>query len=196
MTPNDVAGSVVIALLAATTVSLWTARVALAASGRRLATAVVAAIEALTFVLVFQQIAANLDALERVVGYAIGVGAGTLIGLHANERLSSGQSSVHVIVAGQRPDLRPLLHDLGWPTSAHDGCGPRGPITTMMIVVDDGRVAALLDDLRAVAPAAFITVHQLRRVHPVPLPGGLHQVRSRRTARRAGTHLRRADARP
>lgn len=156
------------------------ARVALAASGRRVATAVVAALEAVTFMLVFNLIASNLDAIDRLVGYALGVAAGTLVGLYANDRLSSGQSVVHAIVSGHRPNFGPALHDLGWPATTHDGAGPRGPITTALIVVNNARLAEVTADIRSIAPDGFVTVHQLRRVHPVPVPDGFHQVGTRR----------------
>ena len=158
---SNAAGTMFVALMAAITVSLWTARVALAAAGRKLATAMVAAVEALTFVLVFQQIASNLDAIDRLVGYAVGVAAGTLAGLYMNDRLSSGQSSIQVIAPGDRPLLGPTLHELGWPASMQSAIGPRGAITTLVLVVDNARLADALDDVRRIAVGWF-----RRRVPP------------------------------
>jgi uncharacterized protein YebE (UPF0316 family) len=180
MSLSNAAGTVTIVLLAATTVTLWTARVALAASGRKLASATIAAVEAVTFVIAFRQIASNLAAVDKVAGYAIGVAAGTLLGLYASERLSTGQSAIQIIVRGHRPELGRAMHQLGWPATEHQGSGPQGPVTTLLLVVDDTRLAAVLEDTRRLAPDGFVSVHQLRRVLPTPLPLHLHQAGSRR----------------
>ena len=167
-------------LVAATTVSLWTARVALAATGRRLGSAIVAAIEAVTFVVAFRLIASNLDALDKVAGYALGVAAGTLLGLAANDRLSTGHSLIHLSVDDHGHKLTAQLHDLGWPATTQQGRGLEGPVTTFIIVVDDALLGDALNDIGHLAPQAFITVQRLRRVRASALPAGYRQTGSRR----------------
>lgn len=68
-------------------VGLWTLRVTLAATGRRLLAAVVASAEAVLFTLAFGTVVSSLDDPARIGAYAIGVGAGTLAGLAVEERL-------------------------------------------------------------------------------------------------------------
>lgn len=73
----------VVGLTALTTlnVGLWTLRVALAAAGRRVLAAVVASVEAVLFSLAFGTVVEALDDPVRIAAYAVGVGAGTLLGI-------------------------------------------------------------------------------------------------------------------
>jgi uncharacterized protein YebE (UPF0316 family) len=71
--------------------------VALTARGRRIAGAVTAGVEAVVFAAAFSSLMANLDAIERVAGYALGVAAGTFVGMALDDRLSLGQSVVRVV---------------------------------------------------------------------------------------------------
>ncbi len=75
------------AALSTGSVGLWTLRVALAARGRKAAAAAVAAVEAVVFALVFSSVAAGLGAPERLAGHAMGVAAGTILGIGLDERL-------------------------------------------------------------------------------------------------------------
>lgn len=72
--------------LAMFSVGLWTVRVAVTARGRRIAGASVAAIEATVFAAAFSRLLADLDSPVRIAAYAVGVAAGTLLGLHIDER--------------------------------------------------------------------------------------------------------------
>lgn len=68
-------------------VGLWTLRVTLAATGRRLLAAAVASAEAVLFTLAFGTVVSSFDDPARIGAYAVGVGAGTLAGLAAEQRL-------------------------------------------------------------------------------------------------------------
>ncbi|WP_052666867.1 DUF5698 domain-containing protein [Nitriliruptor alkaliphilus] len=188
---DTISSAALIACAAALTVSLWTLRVALAARGRRVASAIVAGGEAVLFVVVFSRLLDSLGDPVRLAGYAVGVGLGTLVGLTADERLSGGQSEIRLVVSGPGTPLVDALHAAGWPVTATVGCGPSGAITSLSVVVDDRRsreVTALVD---ALAPGAFLTVERLRRARPVPLPAGLVQVGGPRGQRAVGGRRRR-----
>lgn len=82
-----------LAALATVNVGLWTLRVALAAAGRRAVASLTAGTEALLFAVTFGTVVTGLDNPVRVGGYAVGVAAGTLVGIVVHERLSSGPSA-------------------------------------------------------------------------------------------------------
>src|SRR5688572_5978996 len=100
MDTTQLTDALVTAGLAVVSVALWTLRVALTAAGRRFAAAGIAGLEAVTFTLAFGRIVTNLDNVVGILAYAVGVGAGTLLGLFIDARLSRGQSWVRVIVEG------------------------------------------------------------------------------------------------
>lgn len=62
-------------------VALWTVRVALAARGRRAAASATSCVEALLFAVAFSRVMDALDDPLRISGYAVGVAAGTFVGL-------------------------------------------------------------------------------------------------------------------
>lgn len=146
------------AVLASASVGLWTLRVALAARGRKVTGAAVAAVEAVVFAVTFTRL--DLDAPERVGGYAVGVAVGTLLGLALDERLSGGQSELRLVVPGLQPCLVQALRRRGWPATSIRGDGADGPVTLLFVAADDSRLPALLADVRRTVPAASWTVHR------------------------------------
>lgn len=170
------AGAAITFLLAVASVALWTLRVAVTSQGRRVLGAVVAGVEALTFVAAFSRIMANLDNAAGVVAYAAGVGVGTMVGLIADARMSRGQSWVRVIVEGDGVEMADVLRERLWPVTTIAGHGPFGPVSELLIAVDDRNLPALLHDVDAVSPAAFRTVERLKTARGRPLPQGMRQV--------------------
>ena len=112
-------------------------------------------------------------------GYGIGVAAGTLLGLIADERLHA----IAIGGAGGRSgsDLALVdhLHSAGWPVTWSCAGGPDGTVTMLFVALDDRRASHVVAELRQLRPEAFVTVHRLGTVHaaaPAPL------TRRRRTA--------------
>jgi uncharacterized protein YebE (UPF0316 family) len=156
------------ALLAMVSVGLWTLRVALAASDRRLAGAGVAAVEAVVFALAFSNLVANLGSWERIAGYAVGVAAGTVAGLVINDRLNPGAAVVEVVVPGDGTDLRDAFHGRGWPATTMPASGLHGPATVLFLVVLGHRVEDVVRVVRDTTPHALWTIRPASGVHGVP----------------------------
>jgi uncharacterized protein YebE (UPF0316 family) len=166
------------ALLAISSVGLWTLRVALTARGRRGIGATVAAVEAVIFAVAFTHVAAHLHSPVRVGGYAAGVALGTMLGLTADHYISPGVSEVDIVVPRLDHDTVERLHQLGWPTTTLNADGPRGPVTLICIAVDDSRLTELITAVRQTAPDAFWTVQRLSTTHASALPHGYLQIAS------------------
>ena len=173
---NELAAAGAMALLAITSVGLWTLRVALTARGRRGIGASVAAVEAVIFAVAFSNVAAHLDSPLRVAGYAAGVALGTVVGLTADRRLSAGVSEVDIVVPGRDTHTAERLRQLGWPATTFAAEGPSGPVTLICIAVDDTRLAELTAAIRVVAPQSFWTVQRLGTTHAAVLPDGYLQI--------------------
>ena len=146
MTGELIARTAVLIAMGTVSVSLWTIRVAMTARGRRLAASVTAGVEAVVFALVFASVLSRLNSPVEVAGYAIGVAAGTLLGVVAESRLSAGQSTVRIIVdgAGDSPAL--ALRARGWPATRLRADGLTGQATVLLVIVDDARLPRLLAD--------------------------------------------------
>lgn len=87
------------ALLACGSVGLWTVRVTLTQRDNRPLAALVAAVEAMFYLLAVGRIVADLTAIDRLLGYGIGVAAGTYLGMGLDRRLTR-----------QRDGARPTGH--------------------------------------------------------------------------------------
>jgi len=169
MSPSVVsAEATVMALLAMVSVGLWTLRVALAARGRRLAGAAVAAVEAVVFAMVFSSLVGDLESWDRVAGYAAGVAVGTVGGLVVNDRMNPGGTVVEAVVPGDGAELRQAFHARGWPATAVPAAGVHGPATVLYLVVRSQRADTVLDVVRAVAPQAFLSTRPAAVVRGVP----------------------------
>ena len=175
--------SVGLALLATCSVGAWTLRVAVAAAGRRRSAAAVAAVEAVLFALVFGTVVSSLDDPVRVGGYAVGVAAGTLLGIAWEERFSTGQSMVRLVVDGSGAAETAALRRRGWPVTYSGADGVRGQVAVISVAVDDAALPLLHADVAAEAPGAFRTTERLREVRPTAFPPGMHQVRGRPSGR-------------
>ena len=173
---DGLASGAVMAVMALTSVGLWTLRVACAARGRKLVGAGVAAVEAVVFAVAFSNLASNLDAPVPVAGYAVGVAAGTLLGLFIDERGSHGKSEIQVVVPGDDPRLAETLVSLGLPATSFAAQGPRGPVTVAFVAVDDGQVPHVLTALQRTFADVFWAIQQLRRMHPSLYRPGLPSV--------------------
>lgn len=181
---NELLGFLQMAGLALVSVCLWTLRVALTARGRKVAGCVTAGLEALVFLVAFSNAAADLRAIERIVGYGVGVGLGTLAGVFLDERLSAGQSEVRLVTEEKDPTLVHHLQAEGWPVTWFHGRGPTGDVTVAFVAVDDARLPRFVKRLNEAAPEAFWTVERLKsaragRTHPGWLQVGTRMHRSR-----------------
>ena len=173
----ELLGALQMAGLAVMSVGLWTLRVALTARGRKVAGSITAGAEALVFLLAFSSVMKDMDAIERVVGYAVGVGVGTLLGVFLDERLSAGQSEVRIVTEGRDLRLVCELIGLGWPVTWSRGHGPLGEVTVAFVAVDDTRLPRFLKQLQERAPEEFWTVERLRSARAVREHEGWVQIR-------------------
>jgi uncharacterized protein YebE (UPF0316 family) len=177
---NQLVAAAGMAVLAMASVGLWTLRVAVTARGRRSVAAAVAAVEAIVFAVAFANVAAHLDSPPRLVGYGAGVALGTVVGLTIDSRLSPGVSEVDIVVPGCDMVTAGQLRRLGWPATTFPGDGPSGPVTLILVAVDDRHVTELTDAVHQAAPNAFWTVRRLGAAHASLLPEGFLQIAEQR----------------
>ena len=156
------------AALAMVSVGLWTLRVALAASGRRLTGAAVAAVEAVVFALAFSNLVTDLGSWERVAGYAVGVAVGTVGGLAVNDRFSNRAAIVEVVVTGDGAELREAFRTQGWPATTMAVTGVSGLATMLLLVVHAQRADQVVSLVDAVAPRALWTIRPAVAARGIP----------------------------
>ncbi|MGI9622289.1 MAG: DUF5698 domain-containing protein [Acidimicrobiales bacterium] len=154
--------------LAVLSVGMWTVRVAVAARGRRLASSVVAATEAVVFALTFSHLVTDLGSPVRVISYAGGVAAGTVVGLFVNDRASRSKTEIQIMSPGNDTGLVDELRSRALPATVSMVRGPNGPVTMVWIVVPTTAVRAVQQLVDSASPAAFMTLRKLEGARSGP----------------------------
>ena len=162
--------------LALLSVSLWTARVALTAKGRKAASATMAAVEATVFVVAFSRLLTGLDSPVRVAAYATGVAAGTVLALAVDGALNPQVVKVEIVGSGGPAQVRAALHRDGWPTTVLLGQSIAARVDVVSVTTTESRLAELLRTVERAAPDAFWTVTPVRQVGATSVPPGFTQV--------------------
>lgn len=94
---------IILALLAMSSVCLWTLRLAATTRGYRLLAPPLATVEAIVYVTAFGRLLTDVASIERKLAFGVGVAAGTYVAMVVADRLSpAGRSDPPA-----RADLRP-----------------------------------------------------------------------------------------
>jgi uncharacterized protein YebE (UPF0316 family) len=181
--------------LAVSGVTLWTFRVAVTARGSRALGSLLAATEAMLFVVAFSRLMGSFDSPHLVIAYGAGVAAGTMLGLALDSRLNPQLARVDIF--DSTGEAIGAVARSGYAFTLSDGVGSRGQVSVASLVVSEPRVEEILDAVRAEGTDAFWTVAPIRRAsvgravaahrHPFGGRGGLTGAQDRRSSGWIGT---------
>jgi uncharacterized protein YebE (UPF0316 family) len=160
---------VVIAVLVVLEVAVWQVRVALATRGRKRSAAVLGAVNAVLSVAAIGQVVTNLDRLENIAGYAIGVAVGVYVGVLVDARFAGDPVQYRLVLNGDGSGAAAQLRARGWRVTTQPALGPDGPVTVLVLVVRANRAPQVERDLEQLVPDAFRTSIRLRSATPLPL---------------------------
>lgn len=150
-------------------VTLWTFRVAVTARGNRALGALLAASEAMVFVLAFSKLMGSVDKPHLVLAYGVGVAVGTLAGLALDAKLNPQLARVDIFGASEA--TIDAITRSGFSFTRSEGYGTRGHVTVASVVTSDAKVKELLDVVGVVEPTSFWTVAPVRRANGARLTG-------------------------
>lgn len=153
--------------LVVTEVALWQWRMVIAARGHRTGAFALGAVGAVLQITAISQVVAGVSDPLSVVAYAVGVGAGVLLGMLAGDRFSPGAVRVTVLSTGH--GVAEALWTRGWPVTVQHARGAAGPLTVLSIAVERRHEARLHRELAALDPDASWATEELRRRTPVPV---------------------------
>lgn len=139
-------------------VSFGTLRIVTLVQGRRLAAGGLGFVESLMWVLAASQVIGNLDDPIRIVGYAGGFAAGTVLGSSIERWIGMGTTLVRVVADVDAPPVADRLRNLGFGCTVLNAEGIDGPVRLTFTVVPRRRVKEVLGQVRATNPDAFVTI--------------------------------------
>lgn len=146
-------------------VSLGTLRIQFLVQGRRRLAGLVAFFESLVWTIAAVQVLGDLDEPIKIVGYAGGYAAGTMLGGLLESRIGLGDRLVRVVAPMDSPPVGTVLHAAGYPVTVLNGEGALGAVRVSFSVVPRRRVAHVMDLIRRHNSEAFVTVEESTRAN-------------------------------
>ena len=146
-------------------VSLGTLRIQFLVQERKRLAGLVAFFESLVWTIAAAQVLGDLDEPVKIVGYAGGYAAGTMLGGFLENRIALGDRLIRVVAPSDSPPVGVVLHASGYPVTVLDGEGSLGAVRVSFSVIPRRRVDHVMQLIRNHNPAAFITVEDAIRAN-------------------------------
>nr|WP_322789487.1 DUF2179 domain-containing protein [Salinicoccus hispanicus] len=145
-------------------VSFLTMRTISTLKGYRYTAAGFSILETFVYVIGLGLVLENLDQFQNVVAYALGFGAGILVGLRIEEKLALGYLVVNVITSEKDKDLPTNIRDLGYGVTHGYQYGRDGERTTLQILTPRKYERKLIDTIKELDEKAFIITHEPKNI--------------------------------
>ena len=142
--------------------SLDTLRLLFVMRGRKLLAGGIGVIQATVFILAVSAVLKGpLDPLT-VAGYALGFGAGVVIGMLAEQRLALGHAMLRVYAPNSGEAIAEGLRAAGFAVTEFSAHGRDGEITVINSAIARRDIAKAQDTVRQIEPGAFVTVDEIQ----------------------------------
>ena len=143
-------------------VSIASVRIVTLMRGRIILAAVMGFFESLFWVSAAAIVFANLDNPIRIVAFAAGFGAGTLLGGYIERWLAMGTAFIRVVTPIESNPVADALRQHGYPVTVLNAEGRDGEVRVNFLVLPRRKVKEALAIITEVNPAAFVTVVDIR----------------------------------
>lgn len=143
-------------------VSLGTLRIVLVSKGEKKIAPVVAFVELFIWIVVIAQVLSRANDIYSYIAYAGGYAAGTLIGLHMEEKIGFGFIVIRVFTLAHGGELVRLLHRKGYGSTVMQGEGSSSAIDIVEAVVNRKDTKAVEQLIIQYDPQAFYVIEDVR----------------------------------
>ena len=143
-------------------VSAGTLRIVMLVRGKRRWAGILGFLESLIWVLAARQVLGDLDEPIKIVAYAGGFAAGTMLGSTIERWLAMGSVLVRVVAPIDSPNAYEAVRAAGYAVTVLNGEGRDGPVRLWLSVTPRRDVGDVLDLIAKVNPQAFVTVEEAR----------------------------------
>jgi uncharacterized protein YebE (UPF0316 family) len=145
-------------------VATSTIRVLMMTRGMKLISAVLGFFEVLIYVVAIGKVVQDLNNIPNLLSYCIGFSVGTLLGMRLEQYLAIGFATVRVISASTSHEVAEALRQAGHGATEDTARGKDGFVGTVTTVLRRKEVEAVLVIIHQVAPEAFVTIEETRKV--------------------------------
>jgi len=164
---------VLIMLARVVDVSLDTLRVIMVAKGYRNLAPIMGFFQAFIWLITITRIMANLDNWFTYVGYAMGFGLGTYVGMMLEGKLALGYELVRIITKKEASQLTDGLREQGYTVTTVPGMGRDGEVGVIFVIIRRKALREVVGMIQQYNPKAFYTIEDMRYVstHALLSPG-------------------------
>ena len=155
-------GSLLIFALRIGDVSIASVRIVTLMRGKIWLAALLGFFESLFWVSAAAIVFTNLDHPIRIVAFAAGFAAGTLLGGFVERWLAMGTALLRVIASVDSPPVAPALRQAGFAVTVLNAEGRDGDVRLSFLVLPRRRVKEALAIVGEINPEAFLTVEDIR----------------------------------
>jgi len=154
-------GALLIFCLRLVDVSIGAIRIVMIVRGERWTAGLLGFFESLTWVIAAGLVFSNLDSPVRMVAYAAGFGAGTILGSTVERKLKIGKTVLRVITPIDTPEVAPSLRQAGFGVTVVNAEGKQGDVRLAFTVIPRRRADEALRIVSRVNPEAFLTLEDV-----------------------------------
>lgn len=152
-------------------VSIGTVRVIYSIRGNRFVAAILGVIESAVWIFAISRAFKLVDqSYLSMLGWALGFGAGTLLGISIERWIASGSILVRAIT-DHAEQLRDVLVEAGFGVTLLAGEGRSGAVRILFVVAPRRRAGDFLRIVRERDPDAFITIESINHAYGGYVPG-------------------------
>ncbi len=145
--------------------SLGTMRIIYLFRGRRALAGALGFFESATWLLAVSQVVTNIDEPIKVVAFAGGFAAGTMLGGTVERWLALGQGVLRVVSPFESPQAAAALRAAGFAVTVVNAEGRDGPVRLAFSVVPRKRKREALAIVARVNPGAFVTFEDVEMLN-------------------------------
>jgi uncharacterized protein YebE (UPF0316 family) len=154
--------ALIIFLMRLADVSLGTLRIVLLVRGKRRWAGALGFFESLIGVLAAREVLGSLDEPIKIIGYAAGYAAGTMLGSSIEKWLAMGSVLVRIVAPVDSPFAYEALQAAGYPTTVLNGEGRDGEVRVAFSVLPRRESRHALDVVARANPEAFVTIEDAK----------------------------------
>jgi uncharacterized protein YebE (UPF0316 family) len=148
----------VIFLMRVTDQTLGTLRIIFLVRGRRGIAGALGFLESLVWVLAARQVLTDLDEPIKILGFAAGFGAGTMLGGTIERWMALGNRLVRIVAPVDSPHAIDELREAGYGVTVLNGEGYEGAVRVAFSVVPRRQADQVLEIIAEKNPEAFVTI--------------------------------------
>jgi len=145
-------------------VSLDTIRVILVTKGYKAMAPFIGFFQSLIWLIAITRVMAHLENPVAYIGYALGFGLGTYVGMVLEGKLALGYELIRVITKADASELIHNLHKEGYRVTSAVGRGNEGEVGILFIIIKRRLIKDVINTIKAFNPNAFYTIEDMRFV--------------------------------